>query len=94
VLDAWESAPLRPQLAATLRFLEKMTLQPDALTREDAAAVRQAGVDDGALREAIHVAYLFNIYDRLADGMGWHVPDPALGSYDAGAERLLHRGYL
>ena len=93
MLDDFEAAPIRPQLRATLRFLKKMTLEPDALTREDAAAVRAAGVDDQALREAIHVAYLFNIYDRLADAMGWHVPEPSSGSYVAGARRLLRRGY-
>ena len=70
-----------------------MTLEPDALDRDDAAAVRAAGVSDAALREAIHVAYLFNIYDRLADAMGWHVPDPSLGAYEVTAKRLLARGY-
>lgn len=70
-----------------------MTLAPDALTAEDARAVLAAGVDKTALAEAIHVAYLFNIYDRLADAMGWDVPDPALGSYKAGAQHLLKHGY-
>ena len=93
VLDDFESAPIRPALKATLRFLQKMTLEPKALTRADADAVSATGVDAQALREAIHVAYLFNIYDRLADAMGWHVPDPTLGSYTAGAKRLLSRGY-
>jgi alkylhydroperoxidase family enzyme len=93
VLDDFEAAPIRPQLRATLRFLKKMTLEPDALTRDDAASVRATGVDDQALRDAIHVAYLFNIYDRLADAMGWHVPDPSSGSYVATARRLLRRGY-
>ena len=93
MLEDFESAPIRPELKATLRFLKKMTLEPDALNGDDAAAVRAAGVDDQALREAIHVAYLFNIYDRLADAMGWHVPDPSLGSYQSGARRLLSRGY-
>jgi alkylhydroperoxidase family enzyme len=93
VLDDFEAAPIRPELRAMLRFLKKMTLEPDALTGDDAAAVRVAGVSEQALRDAIHVAYLFNIYDRLADAMGWHVPDPSSGSYVAGARRLLRRGY-
>ena len=94
VLDDVESAPIDGKLRATLGFLKKMTLEPDALTPSDARAVLAAGVDRVALAQAIHVAYLFNIYDRLADAMGWHVPDPGLGSYQAGARRLLKRGYL
>jgi hypothetical protein len=70
-----------------------MTLEPDALTPEDARAVLAAGVDRAALTDAIHVAYLFNIYDRLADSMGWHVPSVDSGYYSLAARRLLKRGY-
>jgi hypothetical protein len=70
-----------------------MTLEPDALTADDARAVLAAGVDKAALTEAIHVSYLFNIYDRLADSMGWHVPEKATGYYQVAARRLLKRGY-
>jgi hypothetical protein len=70
-----------------------LTLEPQALTSDDARAVLQTGVDREALTHAIHVSYLFNVYDRLADSMGWHVPDKASGSYLAGAQRLLKRGY-
>ena len=93
MLDDFETAPIDDRLRATLRFLRRMTLEPDALTPEDVRAVLAAGVDKAALSEAIHVAYLFNVYDRLADSMGWHVPDPAGGAYRAGAARLLKRGY-
>ena len=90
VLDDFESAPIDVRLKATLRFLRKMTL---ALTGDDARAVLATGVDKEALTDAIHVAYLFNIYDRLADAMGWHVPEKSQGAYQAGARRLLSRGY-
>jgi len=93
VLDDFESAPIDAKLKATLRFLRKMTLEPQALTPDDARAVMATGVGREALTHAIHVAYLFNIYDRLADAMGWDVPDKALGSYQVGAQRLLKRGY-
>jgi alkylhydroperoxidase family enzyme len=93
VLEDPESAPIDDRLRATLRFLRKMTLAPDALTRADARAVLDAGVSAAALAEAIHVAYLFNIYDRLADAMGWHVPATTSGYYEVAAARLLKRGY-
>ena len=93
MLDDFESAPIDARLKATLRFLRKMTLEPDALTADDARAVLASGVSKDALSEAIHVAYLFNIYDRLADAMGWDVPDTSLGYYEVAAQRLLKRGY-
>ena len=93
MLEDVETAPIDERLRATLRFLRRMTLEPDALTPDDARAVLAAGVDAPALTEAIHVAYLFNIYDRLADTMGWHVPDPAKGYYQVAAQRLLKHGY-
>jgi alkylhydroperoxidase family enzyme len=93
VLADFESAPIDARLKATLRFLRKMTLDPDSLTSDDARAALAAGADKQALTEAIHVAYLFNIYDRLADAMGWHVPDRSTGYYSAAAQRLLKRGY-
>jgi len=93
VLDDFEAAPIDEKLRATLRFLEKMTLEPQTLTPADARAVLDAGVSRDALTHAIHVAYLFNIYDRLADAMGWDVPDKALGAYQVSAKRLLSRVY-
>jgi hypothetical protein len=51
------------------------------------------GVSKGAIRDALEVAFLFNIYDRLADSMGWDVPSRSSGFYQTGAKRLLGRGY-
>ena len=70
----WRTAPLRPELAATLVFLEKLTLRPDQLEPADAAAVRAAGVSDQALRDAATVCALFSMIVRLADSLGWDVP--------------------
>ena len=61
-------------LRATLGFLEKLTLRPEAVTARDAEAVLAAGVREDALVDAIHVAALFNMIVRLADALGWHVP--------------------
>jgi alkylhydroperoxidase family enzyme len=70
----WRTAPVGEPLRVTLGFLEKLTLQPDALTAQDAEAVLAAGVREDALVDAIHVAALFNMIVRLADSFGWHVP--------------------
>jgi alkylhydroperoxidase family enzyme len=61
-------------VAATLVFLEKLTLRPEELTAADADRVREAGVSDQALRDAATVCALFNMIVRLADSLGWDVP--------------------
>ncbi len=73
--DDWRTAPLRPELKATLVFLEKLALRPDELTAADADEVRAAGVSDQALRDAATVCALFSMIVRLADPLGWDVPE-------------------
>ena len=87
----WRTAPVDDRLRATLGFLEKLTLRPDELTREDADAVRAAGVSDEALVDAIHVGALFNMIARLADALGWDVP--SWEACLARAEPMLAGGY-
>src|ERR1700758_5599243 len=74
VVADWRTAPLRPELAATLVFLERLTLRPDELTGADAQAVLASGVSRQALRDAITVCSLFSMIVRLADALGWEVP--------------------
>ena len=93
MLADYRSAPISEKLRATLGLLEKMTLAPDSLGAEDIRPVLALGVSKDALHDAFHVAYLFNIYDRLADTMGWHVPDEDSGYYQVAAKRLLGHGY-
>ena len=78
-------------MRATLGFLEKMTLRPDELSQSDAEAVRDAGVTDEALLDAIHVAALFNMIDRMADSLGFEPPAPEY--LERGAPRMLAGGY-
>ena len=75
VVDDWRTAPVRPELTATLVFLEKLTLRPEELTPADADAVRAAGVSEQALRDAATVCALFSMIVRLADSFGWDVPE-------------------
>ena len=90
-LDDWRTAPVDDWLRATLGFLEKLTLEPDALGPEDADAVREVGVSDDALLDAIAVAALFNVIDRVADALGFDVPPPE--AFAARADRMLATGY-
>jgi hypothetical protein len=70
-----------------------MTRAPQSLTPEDVRVAMRAGASKAAIEEALEVAFLFNIYDRLADAMGWDVPDTAGGFYRFAARRLLTKGY-
>ena len=70
-----------------------MTLDHGTLGPDDVRAVLQVGVSKRAIEDALEVAFLFNIYDRLADTMGWHVPAQSSGYYQVAARRLLTRGY-
>jgi len=74
-------------------LLKKMTLDHGNLTPEDVRTVLRTGVTKQAIQDAMEVAFLFNIYDRLADSMGWDVPALASGYYKLAAQRLLKNGY-
>ena len=91
MVDDWRSAPLRPELTATLAFIEKLTLRPDELTAADADEARAAGVSDQALRDAATVCALFSMIVRLADSLGWDVPP--WEATRARAPAMLEGGY-
>jgi alkylhydroperoxidase family enzyme len=80
-------------LRATLGLLKKMTLEPEKLGPDDVRPVLALGVSRQAVQDAMHVAFLFNIYDRMADAMGWDVPAEGSAVWQASAKRLLSRGY-
>jgi len=92
VLADWRSAPIDEKLRATLGFLEKLTLTPAEVRPADVAPLRAAGVSDAAIEDAIHACVLFNIYDRMADSLSFHLPGP--DGYAASGRSLMKRGYL
>lgn len=88
----YKTAQISEPLRAMLRVLERFTLQPDQLTPADVRAVLNTGVSREAIRDAFYVAFLFNTYDRLADTLGWELPDARY--YPKAGQFLLKRGYL
>jgi uncharacterized peroxidase-related enzyme len=92
VLGEWRTAPVTDRLRAMLAFLEKLTLTPTSVTAADVAPLRAVGLSDATIEDAIHAAVLFNIYDRMADTLGFDVPGAA--GFASGAQRLLRHGYL
>jgi uncharacterized peroxidase-related enzyme len=62
---------MRPELAAVVPLLEQLTRDPDSVGRGDVDAVRAAGVPDDAIIDALHVAFVFNSVNRMANAFGW-----------------------
>ena len=76
---------------ATLELLAKVTLAHEELEAADIERVRAAGVSDDAIVDALHVAFAFNVITRMADTLGWAIPDDI--SFQRGAEHLWKFGY-
>ena len=92
VLDDYRTAPIDEKLRAMLGLLETFTLRPKQLGPSDVREVLATGVTREAIRDAFYVAFLFNTYDRLADTLGWELPDQ--GYYVKAGQFLLKKGYL
>jgi alkylhydroperoxidase family enzyme len=74
VLTDYASAPIELNLKSMLAYLEKLTLTPEDVGPDDVVPLRAVGLSDEAIADAVHVCAMFNIYDRLADALGWEVP--------------------
>lgn len=62
---------LRPELAAVIPLLEKLTKDPESFGPTDVNAVREAGVPDDAIIDALHVGFVFNTVNRMANAFDW-----------------------
>ena len=91
VLSDYRTAPIDQKLRAMLGLLETFTLHPDRLDASRVRAVLATGVTREAIRDAFYVAFLFNTYDRLADTLGWELPDQRY--YARAGQFLLKKGY-
>jgi len=92
VLDDFESAPIDDRLRVTLRFLRTLTVDPERVGPDAVRPLLAAGVSRDGVIDAIYVCYLFSIYTRLADTLGWALLDDA--GYQASGRSLFRRGYL
>ena len=91
VIANYRVAPIDEKLRAMIGLLEKFTLRPDDVSAADVRVVLAAGVSREAIRDAFYVAFLFNTYDRLADTLGWELPDDRY--YGKAGAFLLKKGY-
>ena len=75
MLTDHRSAPVARAVRSTLDLLQKVTLSPGAVGREDVEAVRAEGVSDEAIEDALMVCACFNLIDRVADALGFDLPE-------------------
>jgi alkylhydroperoxidase family enzyme len=73
-----ETAPIPERVRAALRFLRKLTLEPNAVSADDVRVLHTAGLSDDAIEEAAYVATCFNCIDRIADAFDFR-PNDARG---------------
>lgn len=90
-MEDWRTAPVPEKVREMLGFLDKMTLNPKDLGPADVAPLREAGLSDEEIADAIHVSTAFNLINRMADALGWEMQkDVAVHRF---AEFLLKAGY-
>jgi alkylhydroperoxidase family enzyme len=65
-----DDLPIAPADRALLRYANKLTLTPGAITAADVGALRHAGFDDRAIHDACAIVGYFAFVNRIADGLG------------------------
>lgn len=90
LLSDVDSAPVDDRIRPVLRYVRKLTLTPSRMTPQDAAEVLASGWDEQALHDAVSVCALFNLMNRLVEGLGVTADD---SYFPTSAKRLAGIGY-
>lgn len=84
------TAPVPERMKPLLRYAGKLTLSPAKISPADAGAVLAAGWTEHALHDAVAVCGLFNLMNRLVDGLGITAGEDY---FITAARRLAGAGY-
>jgi uncharacterized protein YciW len=90
LLDDVDAAPVNARMRPVLRYVRKLTRTPSRMTPADVEAVLAAGWNERALHDAVSVCALFNLMNRLVDGLGIQAGEDY---FQVAAERLASQGY-
>jgi len=90
LLDDLGNGPVHERMKPILGYVRKLTLTPSRITQADAESVLKAGWDERALHDAVSVCALFNLMNRLVDGLGISATP---GYFAVSAHRLAEGGY-
>lgn len=77
VQDNYRSARLTPREVALLDYAVKLTKHPLDVRRTDLDALREHGINDEQLVDAVHCIGYFNFINRVLDGLGVD-PEPSM----------------
>ena len=77
VQENYRSAGLTPREVAILNYAVKLTKQPLEVRRTDLDALREHGLSDEQLVDAVHCIGYFNFINRVLDGLGVD-PEPSM----------------
>jgi uncharacterized peroxidase-related enzyme len=91
VLRDPETADIREQEKALLRFVRKVTLDPSTITANDTQALNIVGWGDAAIFYAISTCALFNFYNRWVMASGVNVISE--DSFTRLGSRMAKSGY-
>ena len=73
VMDDWRTAPISEQLRAVLEFLTVFVPAGGQFGADDIQKVRDAGVSDAAIVDALYVSFCFQNVSRWADTLDWTI---------------------
>jgi len=90
LLDDVGTAPVAEPMKPLLRYARKLTLTPSKMAPADALPVLAAGWPEQALHDAVAVCGLFNLMNRLVEGLGITAGEDY---FQASARRLAETGY-
>lgn len=76
LMEDVDGAAVDDKFKPILRFIRKLTLDPNRITQADADAVFDAGWPEQALRDAVLICGLFSLMNRVVKAHGI-VPDPS-----------------
>ena len=74
-----------------LGFLEKLTNTPEQVLSHEVAALEAIGITNRAITDAVYICIGFNIINRIADAMGFEVPETRV--FVRGAWYMRRFGY-
>jgi len=77
VQEDYRLAGLTPRELAILDYAVKLTKHPLDVQRQDLDALREHGLNDEQLVDAIHCIGYFNFINRVLDGLGVD-PEPSM----------------
>lgn len=66
----YRDAPLSAAERAMLDFVVRLTRNPGGMMRGHLSPLKEAGFDDLAILEIVHITSFFNYINRVADGLG------------------------